>query len=70
MRDITKIKNPEIKKITKLINSVKQNSIRNALTHGRQRVVNREEINSSLNAFKILEEEFEAIYQKTLATKW
>lgn len=69
MRDITKIKNPEIKKITKLINSVKQNSIRNALTHGRQRVVNREEINSSLNAFKILEEEFEAIYQKTLATK-
>jgi len=69
LRDITKIKNPEIKKITKLINSVKQNSIRNALTHGRQRVVNREEINSSLNAFKILEEEFEAIYQKTLATK-
>lgn len=52
--------------INKLIRAVKQDSIRNDLTHGRKRVITRTEIISSLESSVELEKEFELIYQKIL----
>ena len=52
LRDVVKIKNPETNKIKKLVNCVKQDSVRNDLSHGRKRVVQREEIDISLNSFQ------------------
>lgn len=56
------IVNTEIRKISKLINKIKQDSLRNDLIHGRKRNVLRGEISSSLQYFKELEHELEKIH--------
>ncbi len=60
------IQNRQIDEIKKLIRSVKQDSIRNDLTHGRKKVINRIEIKTSLESFVELEKQLESIYQKIL----
>jgi hypothetical protein len=67
LRDVVKIKNPEIKKIQQFVNGVKQDSVRNDLSHGRKRIVQKEEIDISLNSFKNLEEKLEIIYQDKIS---
>lgn len=63
LRDIMDIQTKERVEVTKLIRDVKQDDIRNDLTHGRKRVINRQEILNSLNAFRSLDEKLETIYQ-------
>lgn len=60
------IQNRQIDEIKKLIRSVKQDSIRNDLTYGRKKVINRIEIKTSLESFVELEKQLESIYQKIL----
>ncbi len=60
------VQNSEIDKINQLVRTVKQDSIRNDLTHGRKKVINRIEIKTSLESFVELEKQLESIYQKIL----
>ena len=60
------VQNSVIDKINQLVRTVKQDSIRNDLTHGRKKVINRIEIKTSLESFVELEKQLESIYQKIL----
>lgn len=64
LRDIVNIDKNEREQITKLIQAIKQDSIRNDLTHGRKKVIKRNELLNSLDAFKQLEEKLEEYYQR------